>query len=134
MEDHRDNLVVIAAGYPDEMRRFLDANPGLQSRFTKFLLFDDYEPAELVHIFKKMCTAAEYKLTPAAEVMLGGICDTAYARRDRKFGNARWVRNVFERAIAKLANRVVGVTNMDREVLMMLDEADLYQDGDLGCV
>lgn len=124
MEDHRDELVVIVAGYPDEMSRFLDANPGLASRFNKRLVFDDYTPAELVQILKGMCADDEYVLSPAAESTAAALCGRAYAQRDRRFGNARFARNLFEAAITNLATRIATQPSPDRAALMTIEASD----------
>jgi len=89
MEDNRQDLVVIAAGYPVEMNRFLDANPGLQSRFNKSLSFPDYAPAELMEIFLRLCKESDYKLSEPAQTKLSAYFHVAYQNRDSRFGNAR---------------------------------------------
>ncbi len=124
MEDHRDELVVIVAGYPDEMTGFLEANPGLASRFNKRLVFDDYTPAELLQILKSMCAGEQYVLSPGAESAAAAICELAYARRDRRFGNARFARNMFEAAITNLATRISKQPLPDRAALMTLETSD----------
>lgn len=125
MEEHRDDLVVIVAGYQDEMVRFLDSNPGLRSRFTKKLLFEDYTPEQMVKIFEKLCSDNGFQLDAGAEGKLLNVFRTAYSRRDKTFGNARLVRNSFEKAVSKLDSRVVttGLTNLT--ALMTITEADI---------
>ncbi len=125
MENHRNELVVIVAGYPDEMTRFLDANPGLRSRFTKKLLFEDYTPEEMVRIFVKFCSEEEYNFDVGAEAKLLNLFRVAYSRRDKTFGNARFVRNCFQKATANLANRLVKTGAKDRTALMTITEADI---------
>ena len=99
--------MVIVAGYPDEMGRFVDSNPGLQSRFNKYLSFDDYTPAELVEIFCYFCKQNEYILTESATEKIRAFFQSAYDARDKMFGNARLARNVFERAIESQSTRVL---------------------------
>ncbi len=125
MEEHRKDLVVIVAGYKDEMARFLDSNPGLRSRFTKKLLFDDYTPEQLVQIFKKFCLDKDYRLDEAAGTKLLRLFRIAYSRRDRTFGNGRLVRNCFEKATANLANRVVRAARPSRLTMMTLVDSDI---------
>ena len=105
MEDHRDSLVVIAAGYPDEMGRFVGSNPGLESRFPKTIFFPDYTSDELVRIFKSMCEKTVYHLTPEAEQRLREWFDAQ--PRTKGFGNGRLARNLFEATAARQATRLM---------------------------
>ncbi len=124
MEDHRDELVVIVAGYPEPMLRFLESNPGLASRFSKTLRFADYSPAELLQIFALMCRAEQYVMSPEGEARAKAIFERAYAQRDSRFGNARFARNLFEHAVTSLATRVVLLKAPDRSTLMTITAAD----------
>jgi len=125
MEDNRQDLVVIAAGYPVEINRFLDANPGLQSRFNKSLSFPDYAPEELMEIFLRLCMESDYKLSEPAQVKLSAYFHVAYQNRDSRFGNARLVRNIFERAITNVANRVVQDPQADSSALELIEDSDV---------
>ena len=125
MEDYRDRLVVIIAGYKDEMQRFIDSNPGLQSRFNRYIDFPDYSGAELTDIFKMYMKKNQYTLTPDAEAYLKEQFDYAVAHKDRNFGNARYARNVFEKSIQQQANRLAGQTNLDKNRLTELTVEDL---------
>ena len=125
MEDYRDRLVVIIAGYKDEMQRFIDSNPGLQSRFNRYIDFPDYSGAELSDIFKMYMKKNQYTLTPDAEAYLKEQFDYAVAHKDRNFGNARYARNVFEKSIQQQANRLAGQTNLDKNRLTELNVEDL---------
>lgn len=117
MEDYRDRLVVIIAGYKDEMQRFIDSNPGLQSRFNRYIDFPDYSGLELTEIFKMYMKKNQYTLAPDAEEYLKERFEYAVAHKDRNFGNARYARNVFEKAIQQQANRLEGRSNLtDREL------------------
>ena len=109
MEDHRDDLAVIAAGYPDEMQTLIDANPGLQSRFTRAIHFPDYTTVELVAIFQSMSAGSRYHLDDAGVRKLTAAIDAE--PRTRGFGNARFVRNVFEAAVARQADRLTAVAD-----------------------
>lgn len=106
MEDHRERLIVIVAGYTEEMQRFIDTNPGLQSRFTIQLHFEDYKQAELVQIFKGFCEKNQYTLSAEAEQALGEKIASDLRSAGRGFGNGRHMRNLFEKAIRKHAVRL----------------------------
>ena len=125
MEDYRDRLVVIIAGYKDEMQRFIDSNPGLQSRFNRYIDFPDYSGAELSDIFKMYMKKNQYTLTPDAEAYLKEQFDDAVAHKDRNFGNARFARNVFEKSIQQQANRLEGKKNLSKTQLTELTVEDL---------
>jgi len=127
MEDYRDSLVVIIAGYRNEMQRFIDSNPGLQSRFNRYIDFPDYTGAELTDIFKMYMKKNQYTLAPDAENYLREQFDYAVAHKDRNFGNARFARNVFEKSIQQQANRLAGKTNLSKEELTELTVADLQE-------
>jgi stage V sporulation protein K len=125
MEDHRDDLVLIVAGYTDRMREFLDANPGLKSRFNKYLVFDDYSPSQPMNIFRKFCDDSDYSLSTEAAAKLERVFQEAFSKRDQTFGNARLARNVFETAIANLATRIIRIDNPDRVNLELIEEEDV---------
>jgi hypothetical protein len=128
-EDDRARLVVILAGYPEEMDDLLKSNPGLSSRFNRVLSFDDYSPLELARIFAFLCEKNHYKLAAAtrAKLMLG--VTELHRRRDKHFGNGRAARNLFEHAVRRMANRIADVAKLDQEQLMLLEEADIeFQD------
>ena len=125
MEDYRDRLVVIVAGYKDEMQRFIDSNPGLQSRFNRYIDFPDYSSEELVEIFKMYMKKNQYTLAPDAEDYLKEQFEYVVAHKDRNFGNARFARNVFEKSIQQQANRLAGQTNLDKSRLTELTAEDL---------
>ena len=123
MEDHRDDLVVIVAGYDGLMDDFIHSNPGLESRFNRFLHFDDYTVDEMMDIFKMQCKKGCYTLVGQAEEMVrdfireentGGIT----------FGNARGVRNIFEQVLVHQANRLAGLEQVSREALMEITAED----------
>ena len=123
MEDHRDDVVLIVAGYPDEMATFLDANPGLRSRFPKTIYFDDYSNDELLKIFDGMAAKSHYTATDAAKAK---VLEYVAARpRDRGFGNARLVRNLFEAAVSAQATRVVELGDVTDQVLVTLEAEDI---------
>jgi SpoVK/Ycf46/Vps4 family AAA+-type ATPase len=123
MEDHREDLVVVVAGYPVPMAEFLDSNPGIGSRFRRTLHFDDFSEDELIAIFVKICTDGGYELTPEAESQLR----TRLVATDRGpgFGNARLIRNWYEDALARQASRLVKSGETDIEALSSLTESDV---------
>ena len=125
MEDNRDSLVVIIAGYSNEMQRFIDSNPGLQSRFTRYINFPDYTAEELVRIFYMYMKKNEYTLSKEADAMLREKLEYAVAHKDRNFGNARYVRNIFEKTIEQQANRLAKQTGLSKEQLTELTSEDL---------
>jgi stage V sporulation protein K len=125
MEDHRDDLVVIVAGYPDEMAKFFGSNPGLKSRFNRFINFEDYSPEELFQIFAHMADEKAYQLSAAAVEKLHSILENAYENRDRNFGNGRFVRNLFESSLQQLAMRIVCLSRISNESLMTIEAMDL---------
>ena len=125
MEDYRDRLVVIIAGYKNEMQRFIDSNPGLQSRFNRYIDFPDYTGAELADIFKMYMKKNQYTLADDADDYLKERFDYVVAHKDRNFGNARYARNVFEKTIQEQANRLSGKSNLSKSQLTELTIDDL---------
>lgn len=107
MEDHRDELVVIAAGYDELMHKFIDSNPGLRSRFNKYFHFPDYGGNDLLLIFKRFCDTNGYTVAEEAIPHLQSKLSDMYEHREEHFGNARAVRNLFENAINRQADRLV---------------------------
>ena len=128
MEDHRDDFIVIVAGYTDLMGKFIHANPGLESRFNKYFYFDDYDGGQLMEIFRSMCKKNGYTLDEKAAEYVKADLEQRYAERDENFGNAREVRNVFEKAVARQADRVAQLPDPDREALMTLTLDDLKEE------
>lgn len=110
MEDHRDEVVVIAAGYPAEMRDLLTANPGLASRFSRTIRFDPYTPSELVGITANFAAGDDYDVPQATREALSTYFEDLSKRGHEEAGNARAARTLFERMVSKQATRVEGVT------------------------
>jgi len=125
MEDHREDLIVIVAGYTDLMGEFIHANPGLESRFNKYFYFEDYDGAQLAEIFRSMCKKNGYELDQESDKAAAEAFQVMYDRRDENFGNARDVRNVFEAAVARQANRVAAMEAPRKEDLMTFTVSDL---------
>lgn len=126
MEDHRDDLVVIVAGYIEPMKKFLHSNPGLESRFNRFIDFPDYTLDELMAMFDMRCESKGYTLDPQARCALRQVIDRESTADVKGFGNGRGVRNLFETAIARQADRL-GETEgeITREMLMCLTAEDI---------
>ena len=125
MEDHRDDLVVIVAGYTDLMDRFIHSNPGLESRFNRFLLFDDYTTDEMVDIFRMQCKKGCYQLTEEARPLIRDYI--AEESADDSFGNARGVRNLFEHVLVAQNNRLATMEKITREDLMTITADDVLR-------
>ena len=118
MEDHRDDLVVIVAGYTELMDRFIHSNPGLESRFNRFLMFEDYTPEQMVAIFKMQCKKGCYVLAQGTEELVRDFI--AEESADDSFGNARGVRNLFEHILVAQNNRLAKMENVTRDDLMQI--------------
>lgn len=123
MDDNRDRLVVILAGYSDNMQQFLDVNPGLQSRFPNVVEFADYNLEQLMRIAEGMFSKNGYELSDDAKVKLADILDDA--RQDSKFGNGRYVRNIFERSTTNQALRISVVDDLSKEILTTILAEDI---------
>lgn len=124
MEDHRDDFIVIVAGYPQLMNDFLHSNPGLESRFNKHLFFDDYKPQELFDIFVSMEEKSSLKLDEKAEKFLKGHFEDVYNCRGDNFANGRYVRNIFEKVLSNQADRLVDMEDISDEDLNTLTIED----------
>jgi type VII secretion ATPase EccA len=125
MEDDRDKLVVIVAGYTNEMKKFIDTNPGLQSRFNRYINFPDYNETELYEIFRLYLRKNEYTITKEAASLLQEELKNVVKNKDRNFGNARYVRNLFEKSIQCQANRLSKTKNVSNEELIEITHADI---------
>lgn len=125
MEDHRDELVVIVAGYTELMHKFIDSNPGLSSRFSKYFEFPDYTGEELLAIFEGFCQKNGYSLEEDARTLLKEQFEVLYEARDEHFGNARAARNIFEKAINAQADRIAGQSDFTDADLENLTAEDI---------
>ncbi len=125
MEDHRERLIVIVAGYTDRMSAFLESNPGLKSRFNKFIHFDDYSAAEMAQIFQYMLAKAQFRATEEALVAIEAAMRKLRETAGEHFGNARVVRNLFEHVQQAQANRLCNVPEPAIEDLETIDAADI---------
>ena len=125
MEDHRDDLIVIVAGYTELMEEFIDSNPGLRSRFNKYIMFDDYTAEEEYEILKSMCRNQDYKLSKEAAEEAKRFFIELCENKTETYANARDVRNYLEKAISNQATRIVGLSDVDKETLATLEKVDL---------
>ena len=125
MEDNRDRLIVIVAGYPELMAQFINSNPGLHSRFARFIEFPDYGAGELCRIFSLMCRKNGLTLAPALQEKIIHHFHHQWAERGDNFGNARLVRNCFEAVINAQATRLASAGQIDTRTLTLLEAPDL---------
>ena len=125
MEDDRDRLIVVVAGYTGPMEKFIASNPGLESRFTNYLKFPDYSPAELAEIFHRMAAQSGLVSSPETETAVMALCQKLHAARNDRFGNAREMRNLFEAAVRNQSTRLVSSGQCDRDALTTLLPEDL---------
>ncbi len=128
MEDHRDDLIVIVAGYTGPMETFLGSNPGLESRFNKYFFFPDYNGEQLMAIFRKQCEKNQYTLGEETEKAAVEMFTELYEHRNENFGNGRDVRNCFEDMIVRQSNRVAAMENPSKEDLMAVLPEDLREE------
>lgn len=124
MEDHREDLVVIVAGYTELMEDFIHSNPGLESRFNRFLLFEDYSLDEMMGIFRMRCDKGQYTLDADAEAAVRQFI-TGENTHPETFGNARGVRNLYERILVQQANRLAGLETVTKDDLVRLTAEDV---------
>lgn len=125
MEDHRDDFVVIVAGYDNLMPRFIDSNPGLKSRFNKYIFFPDYNEEELFLIFKSFLQKNDYVIDDDAVELVKQHLSKLYLNRDDNFGNARDVRNLFEKMISNQANRLMNTELSSNDIIARITVEDL---------
>ena len=123
MEDRRDDLIVIVAGYSEKMDDFINSNPGIKSRFNKHIHFDDYNSSEMLEIFQSMCLESFYTLSSSAVECLHEYFTKL--QRNSDFGNAREVRNLFEKTIGNQANRLMSLLNPDEINLTHIEYSDV---------
>lgn len=126
MEDYRKDFIVIVAGYTDLMKRFLKSNPGLDSRFNTYIYFDDYSTSELLQIFLLLCKNGNYSISTNLYPKLTNYFQMICENKDDSFANGRTVRNLFENAIKKQANRITKLDKPNKKDLQELIEEDLF--------
>ncbi len=126
MEDDRDRLIVIVAGYPNDMDEFIQSNPGLKSRFSKTILFSDFNSTELSKIFQIFCQNNQYELSNGAETKLTQVFEYALSDTGDDFGNGRYARNLFEQIIRNQAMRLRQLKQtLSKKALMTIEAADI---------
>ncbi|MBF04241.1 MAG: hypothetical protein CMP76_13195, partial [Flavobacterium sp.] len=125
MDDLRDDFAVVVAGYDEPMQVFIDSNPGLRSRFNRYFHFDHFSPDELFAIFEIYCKKSDFILTEEAKEKLKDTFELLFEKRDDSFGNARVIRNVFEKVIQKQANRIVMLKRISKKALRTITEEDI---------
>lgn len=125
MEDDRDRLVVILAGYNNEIRRFIDSNPGLQSRFNRYIQFDDYTAEDLTNIFRLQMKKANYKIKRGAYEQLQSYFTNVVEHKGKNFGNGRFVRNTFEKVVQNQADRLASMKEIPVDALSVITLEDI---------
>lgn len=125
MEDNRERLVVILAGYTNEIKEFIDSNPGLQSRFNRYIQFEDYNADELVLILRSHLKKSHYKIKRDAFEWISDYIRTKVVTKDENFGNARFIRNTFEKIVQYQADRLARLSNISNDDLMIITIDDV---------
>ncbi|WP_378952570.1 AAA family ATPase [Pelosinus sp. sgz500959] len=127
MEDHKNDLILILAGYRKEMDFFLETNPGLRSRFPIQIDFPDYSQKELLHIAEQMFAKRQYSFSADAQSALLNLLLSHQSRSRDNFGNARTVRNIIERSIRRQAVRLISQSSTTKQELMLIEPEDLWE-------
>jgi len=126
MDDDRDRLIVIAAGYTNKMRTFINSNPGLKDRFSSTFEFKDYTDSELFEIFMTFASKQQYILTEQAKEMITEHFRSVCELRNEQFGNGRYVRNLFEKIVMEQSNRIGSdIENVKKEDLSIITDGDV---------
>jgi MoxR-like ATPase len=125
MEDYRDRLIVIVAGYTGPMQTFLASNPGLKSRFNKFIHFEDYTALQLADIFRNLVLRSDFQLTQEAALRAQEVIEQLRHGAEEHFGNGRVIRNLVEHIQQEQANRLASISDLSREQLMVIEENDV---------
>jgi SpoVK/Ycf46/Vps4 family AAA+-type ATPase len=125
MEDHNGEFMLIVAGYPDEMHKFVHFNPGLKSRFRSTIVFENFSSAELVQVYHSFAKEYQYNLAGGCDEVLSRIMSNASLKYAKSFGNGRFVRNLFEKTLERIANRLAVVTGPTRNDLEMITPFDI---------
>lgn len=125
MEDYRNDLAVVVAGYTEPMKTFIESNPGLRSRFNRYFYFNDFTPIELYKIFESFCLKSDFIISKNAKEKVTDIFELLFEKKDESFGNARMVRNVFEKCIQNQANRIIKLKKISNRTFRTLTEEDI---------
>lgn len=126
LEDYRDDLVVIVAGYTEPMKKFFDSNPGLKSRFNTFIEFEDYSVEKLSEILISICNANDYKINDSTMELIKDYLSKIVSEKTDTFANGRMVRNIYDTLIMNHAKRVIKISNPKREDLATITDEDFY--------
>ena len=124
LEDYRDDLVVIVAGYTEPMKKFFDSNPGLKSRFNTFIEFEDYKATELEEILITMCRNNDYVLSEELRINIRYFLEKQVSNKNENFANGRMVRNIYDDLVMNHARRVVDIDDVSREDLSLITDKD----------
>lgn len=130
MEDHRGDLSVVVAGYTEPMKIFVESNPGLRSRFNRYFYFDHFTAEQLYQIFEGFCKNADFVIDENAKEKLGDTFDLLVDKKDDSFGNARVVRNLFEKCVQNQANRIIKLAKISKKTLKTFTEEDIPEPKD----
>lgn len=130
MEDYRDDLAVVVAGYTEPMQVFIESNPGLRSRFNRYFHFAHFSPEELFRIFEMFCKASDFVIAEDAREKLSDTFELLYTQKDENFGNARVVRNLFEKCVQNQANRIIKLSEISQKILKTFEEQDIPEPKD----
>ena len=130
MEDYRDDLVVIVAGYTEPMNKFFESNPGLKSRFNTFIDFDDYNSTELDKILLSMCKNNDYVLDDEAKDKIHTYFEQQISSKDENFANGRLVRNIYDDLVMNHARRVINISNPGNKELSTIMAEDFSIEAD----
>jgi stage V sporulation protein K len=125
MEDYRNDLSVVVAGYTEPMKLFIESNPGLRSRFNRYFYFDHFTPEQLLQIFESFCNNSDFILEENAKEKVEATFELLYDKKEDSFGNARFVRNMFEKCIQNQANRIVKASKISKKALKTILEQDI---------
>jgi len=125
MEDYRDDLSVVVAGYTEPMKLFVESNPGLRSRFNRYFYFEHFTAQQLLQIFESFCKNSDFILDENAKEKLTATFDLLYDKKDDSFGNARFIRNLFEKCVQNQANRIVDIAKVSKKALKTIVEEDI---------
>lgn len=127
LEDYREDLVVIVAGYTEPMEKFFESNPGLKPRFNKFIEFDDFDEHELFEILLSMCKKNEYEITEEAQDLLKEVLHDESNNKGNQFANGRYIRNLYDNCIMNQARRVSEIENPNKEDLIRITKEDVNE-------
>ncbi len=125
MEDNRNDLAVVVAGYSEPMKLFVESNPGLRSRFNRYFNFENFTAEQLVEIFEGFCKKNDFLLTLDAKDKMAATFDLLVSKADESFGNARVARNLFEKIVQNQANRLIDKKKLTPKILKIIEEADI---------